>query len=386
MEAVIVPGQLLTHVANVVDLRTVTPSYDGQQFELLGYTVKGIGGGVVYYDASDITSSDNGVTVFVNGSYRFKRKLGSALSVHSAGALGNGINDDADSILKAIKVAYDSGISNVYFPSGKYIVSKPISIMHKQKWTGDGASTIISPTSTFTGSAVITSTVAVNALWLGYFSISDICIVSNSADFRIRGIELVGAVWEWSLNNVQVSGFGLAGLKLDRCYRGVLNSFGCYASGQKGAEAAIYITSTLTTDRSSNIIFMGGQVQDTPVGIPGVRIDSAVGCSFVGFTFQSNGYGIEILGATSCTFRDCYMEDLDREVRLSFGYNQQPCSQIRFDNVVFARDTYTYPILLEGDEYTIFDNCRGGGSKTLKVSANLSSKLSKIINCYRITY
>lgn len=61
-------------VDTIADLRALEPLFDGQQIELLGHTIAGIGGAIYYADFSDTTSLDNGRTVIVTTGGRRWRK------------------------------------------------------------------------------------------------------------------------------------------------------------------------------------------------------------------------------------------------------------------------------------------------------------------------
>lgn len=88
---------------NVAQLRLITGRADGQQVELLGHTIAGIGGGTFYYDASDTTSADNNGTVIVtSGGERWKRKLDGFVSVEMFGAIADGITDSSDAVKSAV--------------------------------------------------------------------------------------------------------------------------------------------------------------------------------------------------------------------------------------------------------------------------------------------
>lgn len=83
-------------VATIADLRALEPIADGQQAELLGHTVAGVGGGPVYYDAADTTTADNNFTVVVTaGGKRWKRKDYYEAHLEDAGAIGTGNSDTA---------------------------------------------------------------------------------------------------------------------------------------------------------------------------------------------------------------------------------------------------------------------------------------------------
>ena len=69
----------------------------------------------------------------------------SSVSVGDYGAVGNGINDDTDSIQNALD---KSSGKRVYFPKGTYMVSKTIEIPSNTHIFGDGESTVIKMIST----------------------------------------------------------------------------------------------------------------------------------------------------------------------------------------------------------------------------------------------
>lgn len=85
--------------STIADLRLLVPTYDGQQVELLGHTIAGIGGGTFYYDASDTTSADNNGTVIVtSGGERWKRHDANSSTAEEFGFLRG--NSDMTSVLQ----------------------------------------------------------------------------------------------------------------------------------------------------------------------------------------------------------------------------------------------------------------------------------------------
>lgn len=95
------------NVSSVLALRSVTPSYIGQQFNLLGHTLPGVGGGVFYYAGTVAnTSSDNDGTIIVSSVggvfYQFIRKDCGDLYVEMFGARGDGATDDQPKIQAAL--------------------------------------------------------------------------------------------------------------------------------------------------------------------------------------------------------------------------------------------------------------------------------------------
>ena len=147
--------------STISELRNLEPTIDGQQVNLLGHTVAGIGGGVFYYDASDTTSPDNNGTVIVTADgKRWKRKLDGSVSIHMFGGIGNGINDDTSafiSVREYVKTTYRDVIGEnprseieVDIPSGEWIITEPQAIMDSSfttrivgcKFNGGASSTI----------------------------------------------------------------------------------------------------------------------------------------------------------------------------------------------------------------------------------------------------
>lgn len=101
----------LKHIGRCQDiatLRTIEPSIQGQKIEVVSYyndwaaTAYGpIGGGEFYYDSSDTTSLDDGLTIFVTaGGRRWKRKLTDGNLSFQMGGVRPG--EDCTSVFKAL--------------------------------------------------------------------------------------------------------------------------------------------------------------------------------------------------------------------------------------------------------------------------------------------
>jgi hypothetical protein len=91
---------------DVTALRAYEPVYDEEEVFISGYTERGKGGGKLWHDASDITTADNGVTVFVTaGGARWKRPKGLELHVMEAGAICDGTTNDTVAVQRALDVA-----------------------------------------------------------------------------------------------------------------------------------------------------------------------------------------------------------------------------------------------------------------------------------------
>ncbi len=106
----------VTTVDTIALLRVFEPDTDGQQISLLGHTLPGVGGGELYYDASDTTSLDNNGTIIVTtGGKRWKRTdigkvFGSWFGMDLTGSTD-------DSLL--MQSAVDTGLP-VYLEVGSY--------------------------------------------------------------------------------------------------------------------------------------------------------------------------------------------------------------------------------------------------------------------------
>ena len=94
-------------------------SYNGRATHIR-ITDPGIAG-FFYYDASDTTSVDNGGTIIVAGSKRWKRIYDGPVSVKWFGAKGDGVTDDTVAINNAIQFVNSLGGGVVDYPKGYYL-------------------------------------------------------------------------------------------------------------------------------------------------------------------------------------------------------------------------------------------------------------------------
>tara|TARA_R110002153_G_C13332570_1_gene498456 strand:+ start:29150 stop:31480 length:2331 start_codon:yes stop_codon:yes gene_type:complete len=113
----------VSDAATFSGLRAIEPINDGDQINLLGHTVAGLGGGVFYHDASSGSSDNNGTVAVTAGGKRWLRKESFPVDPVMFGALING-SDSYTAIAAAIAAANDSGI----------VYTKPLSF--GQKITG----------------------------------------------------------------------------------------------------------------------------------------------------------------------------------------------------------------------------------------------------------
>lgn len=99
--------------------------------------------GFFYYDASDATSDDNGGTIIVAGTKRWKRHYFGNLNVKWFGAKGDGIADDSPPFQSAVDYAIYSGVRSVFIPFSakeRYRLSSLVAIAsHGFTFIGDTA-------------------------------------------------------------------------------------------------------------------------------------------------------------------------------------------------------------------------------------------------------
>ena len=124
-------------LSNYTQLR----SYNGRATHIR-ITDPGIAG-FFYYDVSDTTSTDNGGTVIVSGSKRWKRIYDGPVNVMWFGAKGDGITDDVLIFRLADNICAVLGKS-MYIPGGVYVFASPFSgtvngtyVIPKANWIGE---------------------------------------------------------------------------------------------------------------------------------------------------------------------------------------------------------------------------------------------------------
>lgn len=151
----VVSSGSVTGLRTVADLRSARPKYNGELFEVLGHTLEGIGGGLFYFDADDITSNDDGGSVIVGNGNRYKRRQPTQPTAEMFGAQVNPNYDQSIFINRCIAVY------GICFLEGR----KTYNIYHQiqaiaLKTFNDGIATLncVSPTATnkfgSTGAAV----------------------------------------------------------------------------------------------------------------------------------------------------------------------------------------------------------------------------------------
>lgn len=128
-------------VSSISDLKSIDSSKVKSSF-VLGYYVKGDGGGGAYYfDSTDTASLDNGGTVIVavDGG-RWKLSQQGRVSVKQFGAKGDGATDDSGAITRA-----HTAIPALYYPASTYRCASKITLSGQVLMLGDapGASKLL---------------------------------------------------------------------------------------------------------------------------------------------------------------------------------------------------------------------------------------------------
>lgn len=140
-------------VQTISALKAIAMPVANEVYQVLGYSAQGDGGGgEFYWDSSDTTSAENGGTIFIASTGRWKRLYSGELNVRWFGAKGDNAADDFDAINKCILYAqqvFTAG-GKLLFPRGVYRISQTLNITGAAYWqiTGEGAT--ISPTSAIT--------------------------------------------------------------------------------------------------------------------------------------------------------------------------------------------------------------------------------------------
>lgn len=188
----------------IADLRALEPLFDGQQVELLGHTVAGIGGGIFYADYSDLSSEVskdplNGLYVAfasdpTGASGAWVRNFKGGVNASWLGMAGGEVCGDI--LNSAIGLARFLGVNTVVVPNltEPALLDKDVALEQATKIVGDGFNGRL-VTSNRTGAAIKRS-------------VANVGFKINGDDFgeRIRWAALVG---------LSLDGGGLAGTLLD---------------------------------------------------------------------------------------------------------------------------------------------------------------------------
>ncbi len=196
-------NNILDTVVPIADY-TALRNYTGRATQVR-ITADGIAG-VFKHDSTDITSTDNGGTIIVSGTKRWKRHFDGSVNVMWFGAKGDGVTDDT----LAIQTAINSAIGSVYFPepTASYKITDSL-IIDKLflELKGDGEKTRIVNVGYLKPAIKIYSS---------YNAIGDMSIWGNGNAFGAaattsHGIEFIGAR-NWHLSNLNIRYHGGNGI------------------------------------------------------------------------------------------------------------------------------------------------------------------------------
>lgn len=151
----IVTGNTAKTVDNITALKAIDHTAS-TRVQVLGYYVPGDGGGgIYYYDGTDLVSADNGGTIIVaTDGARWKLSQVGRVSVKQFGAKADNATDDSIAINASI-----SALNYAYLPNGNYRIAASVTLNTNQRLLGESRpGTII--TSVTPGHSVI---IAANA-------------------------------------------------------------------------------------------------------------------------------------------------------------------------------------------------------------------------------
>jgi hypothetical protein len=212
----------VVQVSTIADLRSLEPAFAGQQCELLGHTVAGIGGGAFYAEFGSVAADDNGITVVTTGGKRWVRRIEGFVTPQMFGVIGDGVADDTDvfqALINAVRCTvaghYEGGPlagMPLIIPVGEYlcrslVIDSPIHI--KGQANGQATDTSERAKIIFTG----TGTLFDFTIKAGYCLIEGLSLKGT----KVGGVDIDSAVY----GNVAVRvGQGVGGTFRDVYFEG----------------------------------------------------------------------------------------------------------------------------------------------------------------------
>ncbi|MDR6566100.1 hypothetical protein [Chitinophaga ginsengisegetis] len=141
-------------VTSINALKSLSTPQANTIYHVLGYyAANDGGGGEFYWDSSDTTSPENGGTIFIASTGRWKRLYDGELNVKWFGAKGTpDAIDDAPAINKCLDYArqvFTNG-GKLVFPRGRYPISSTLNMTNAIFWQIIGEGATIAPTSAIT--------------------------------------------------------------------------------------------------------------------------------------------------------------------------------------------------------------------------------------------
>lgn len=329
-------------IEDVIALRAIVPAHNKEQYLLLGHTVKGLGGGVFYYDNTDTTSLDDNGLIIVNGSYRFKRIEFESYTPEMFGAIpASTAIAQTRAINKAYAAALATGGGVIRYEQQYYSIDGNIDGTNDDSVIGNirGGIQIKSNTTTIFTGQIFTQ---VTSLLTSYSLLN----CSNASSFTIQGAAAftgdltshgaTGGEWGHGLYLANAHDFKISGLLFTRCWGD-----------------GIYISDTSLTDTNTassygvieNCIFQYNRRQGLSV-INGQYI-TFINCKFLstgqlGTTPPSSGIDLEPdatggrLGIHNLTFNNCIASESIGPNILVFGTFEDAVTDITFNDCVLG--------------------------------------------------
>lgn len=277
-----------------------------------GYYVAGDGGGAMYYyDSTDVSSVDNGVTVIVaNDGARWKLTSTGRINVKQAGAKGDGTTNDTAAFTRAA-----ANFNSVYVPSGTYILTSPITVTDRDfSIFGDGKDLTTLRWNSSGNGIEFNDTTGIASQTRATLTVKDLTIAAGQAAAG-KGIYALmtvtptplayGDATSITLNDVDIRGFDQYGANTHYWTKGVhfVDTGGVYIKNVRnfGASAIAGTTGIHLQTTSASTLRYIIQGSHTAFYERGIQLESAVGKTLEG-VYISGGeivacmYGFYITG------------------------------------------------------------------------------------------
>ena len=369
-------NSILDTVVPIADYAALR-NYSGRATQVR-ITADGIAG-FFKYDPTDTTSTDNGGTVIVADTKRWKRIFDGSVNVKWFGAKGDGVTDDTAAIQAAIN--YANGVKKVYFPYGVYKITKTIyaNIAGTHLYGETNAFTYgVGPKSVIIRSHGFESGDTRKVMIDTYANPTDYPTISNVPYVTMENISLDG-------NNIALVGYD-GGFVTTHKNCTIVR---CTPTGGVGYRIGKGQTSSHencayngnydgVTNTSGGTLYFDACVtrQNIRYGYYGV----AGGCTFSNVIFESNGSkGLYITSGALTAFRSCYWEQNDASLG-GVGANIQiegtpDNNGLVFDNCISGSTGNTLCAVINGGN-VIFKECSHVGSLVthalnISISANV---------------
>lgn len=284
--------QVITSVANISALRSMTGPYNGNIVSLQGYSSIADGGGGLFVWNSTSTVADNGGTIIAPtgvSTGRWYRIFSGAINVRWFGAVGDGVTDDTAAVQAAF--TYCNAITLapcVYVPAGNYLCSANITCSPQVGIFGDGWN---NSEIRFTGASVTLGiNVQGNNSTYPYGStFKDIYVQGVSS--AVTGITLFGLNHP-RLERVQVKNFTGIGINETYCIMPLIRE--CLIGGNGSATLG-----QVEVDNSTTFMWEHSRISGSYAGtLSGLRIDRTGPVNIIGGNIESTGIPIQVCSKT----------------------------------------------------------------------------------------